>query len=308
MSDYDNKPRWFHPTPGWLVLGSIAATGVFYLSERFRWFAINYCNGWTVLIAMTVLGLVLVALLFWWLAALASRRRFQFSIRTLMVLVIAVALPCSWLACEMKRARRQREAADTIYTFGGHIVFEDQSVLYKRGNEITTIPWNPPVFLAKNLPQMEPWNTSPWLRRLLGDDFFMIVVAVNQSYQKVTDDGLNYLPKLSELKALNLDKTQVTDVGLTNLRGLTALQSLSLNGTRITDAGLKNVEELKTLKELSLNKTQITDAGLESLKGLKSLRNLSLEDTKVTPDGAWKLQQFLPDCRIMSTKGEIDGK
>jgi hypothetical protein len=46
----------------------------------------------------------LLLMLFWFAADLVFRLRFQFSIRALLVLMVAVAVPCSWLAVEMKKA------------------------------------------------------------------------------------------------------------------------------------------------------------------------------------------------------------
>ena len=80
------KRRWYCPTPGWLVLGSLAVTGLLFLSEKWRWFGFNEHKGWTVLIAVAGVGVVLLAMLLWLLVALVFRWRFQFSIRTLLVL------------------------------------------------------------------------------------------------------------------------------------------------------------------------------------------------------------------------------
>lgn len=57
-----NRP-WFLPTPAWLVYGSIIVTGVLFLSERFRWFPFNAHKGWTVLIAVAGVGVVMLAML-----------------------------------------------------------------------------------------------------------------------------------------------------------------------------------------------------------------------------------------------------
>ena len=58
-------------------------TGVLFLSERFQWFGFNSHKGWTVLIAVAGVGVVLAFMLLWWLAALVFRWQFQFSIRSL---------------------------------------------------------------------------------------------------------------------------------------------------------------------------------------------------------------------------------
>jgi len=123
------KRRWYCPTPGWLVPASLAVTGLLFLSERWRWFSFNAHKGWTVLMAVAGVGVVLLAMLLWSLAALVFRWRFQFGIRTLLVLVVAVALPSSWLAVEMQAAKRQREAVTEILNTGGLVIFSDDAWL-----------------------------------------------------------------------------------------------------------------------------------------------------------------------------------
>ena len=85
-----------------------------FLAERFRWFAFNEHKGYTVLIAVANISAALAALLLWFAPALVFRCRFQFGIRMLLVLVVAVALPCSWLAVEMKEASIQKDVSERI--------------------------------------------------------------------------------------------------------------------------------------------------------------------------------------------------
>ena len=99
--------RSFCPTPAWLVYALLAITAILFLSERWRWFPFNEHKGWTVLLAVAGVGVVLLLMLAWFLVALILRRRFQFGLSTLLVLTVAVALPFSWLAVEMRKAREQ---------------------------------------------------------------------------------------------------------------------------------------------------------------------------------------------------------
>ena len=117
--DAPEKRRWYCPTPGWLVLGSLAVTGLLFLSERGRWCPFNEHKGWTVLIAVAGVGTAGVLMLIWFVVALVFRWQLQFGIRSLLALTLAVALPCSWLAVEMKAAREQQSAAEAIKKLGG---------------------------------------------------------------------------------------------------------------------------------------------------------------------------------------------
>ena len=82
--------------------------GLLLLSERFQWFTFNEHKGWAVLIAVAALGVALLLMLYWFIIAKVFCWRFQFSIRSLLVLIITVAIPCSWMAVELKRARNRR--------------------------------------------------------------------------------------------------------------------------------------------------------------------------------------------------------
>ena len=171
-----------------------------------------------------------------WIAARCGfRRRFQYSLRTLLLIVTLFALPCGWLGVKMQQARRQRQAAAAIEMSGG--------VVY----------WTEP-------------SGPIWLRTLLGDDCFKQVRSVSTSTE------LENLKSLPQLQWLYLSGSNVTDAGLENLKGLSRIEELSLAGTDVTDAGLENIEGLSQLEMLFLAGTNFTDAGLEHIKGMTQLR------------------------------------
>ena len=119
-----SKPRlrWFHLTPDRFVVGLFALEGFLLLSERYQWFAFNEHKGWTVLIALAVVGLTLLLMPLWLAAALLFHWRFQYSLRSLLLLVVAVAIPCSWLGTEIQQARKQKEAVEVITQWGGRCI------------------------------------------------------------------------------------------------------------------------------------------------------------------------------------------
>ena len=269
MADDLPKCRWFCPTPGWLVLGLLAVEGFLFLSERFQWFAFNAHKGWTVLITLASVGVFLLLMLFWFAIALAFRLRFQFDIRLLLVLVVVVALPCSWMAVEMKAAKRQKEAAAAIVRNGGMVIYDYQSgPLAKPGYFIDTVGKQP--------------SGPTWLNRVLGRDFFNKATVVTAT-EKITDADLGHLEGLPWLQRLDLYSDQVTDVGMEHLEGLTRLKMLFL-GNRITDTGLTHIAGLSQLEDLGLG-TQITDAGLEHFEGMTQLQRLFLGRTQITDAG-----------------------
>ena len=77
------------------------------------------------LIAVAVVAMAMLLMFLWFLAALIFRLRFQFSILSLLLLTLVVAIPCSWLATEVKQAREQREVVKWIESAGGGVVLYD---------------------------------------------------------------------------------------------------------------------------------------------------------------------------------------
>lgn len=116
MDRPESKRRWYLPTPAWLVYGAAVATGVLYASEQFPWRSIglNDHKGWSVLLAVAIVGVILILLPAWMLAALLFRRRVQFGLRTLLVFVALCAVVCSWLGVRIKQSRRQGEVVGRI--------------------------------------------------------------------------------------------------------------------------------------------------------------------------------------------------
>lgn len=264
-------------------------------------------------------------------SASRKRRWYQYSLRTLLIVMVLASVGMSWLTVKMRRAARQREAVEAIRKLGGWVVYD-----YQSGSAARPTPPGP-----------------AWLRRLLGDDFFAEVtdVQVNReaglthltSFPKLRDLGLGYcgafsgpdtealyehlrdlsgttdatlehLPELGQLERLRLQYTHVTDAGLERLKGGTHLQGLDLTGTVITDAGVAHLQGLTQLRSLNLNFTRITDAGLEHLKGLTQLQWLGLYkthrpdqyktqhddqyETHVTDQGVEDLQRALPNLKV----------
>ncbi len=53
-------------------------------------------------------------------------RWFQYSLRTLLIVVTLFAIPCSWLAVKRQQAKREREAAAEIVKLGGVVHYDWQ--------------------------------------------------------------------------------------------------------------------------------------------------------------------------------------
>ncbi len=156
------------------------------------------------------------------------RRRLQFSLRTMLVLVVICSLPCGWLGMKLKQAKEQREAVNAIERLGGIVLYRPASGGMMRAG-------------------------VDWAGKLLGERLCRDPVSVDLSYNPVTDADLALLRKVTQLEVPLLKKnTPVGDAGLVHLRGLTRLYSLTLNNTQVTDAGVAELQ--KALPNLAIHR------------------------------------------------------
>ena len=177
------------------------------------------------------------------------RRWLQFSLRTLFVVVTVF---CIWLGIPVRQALDQKRAVEAIRKSGAQ----------------------PRISYEYQIDRSAPPGPE-WLRRLVGDDYFFTVVALELRGPNINDSELAAIKWLTYTRWLDIDTTNVTDAGLVHLNGLTNLQRLNLIGTKVSDRGLEHLEVLTTLRWLNLSGTEVTDKGVK------------------------RLQQALPNCTIV---------
>ena len=102
---------------GWLAAKEHKEHNRTLLWAMWSFVAKSRCSWYAVLTAVASVGVAMLVTLVWFAVALVFRRRFQFSIRSL---VVVVALPCSWSAAEMKTADRQQVAKTALQRFPGY--------------------------------------------------------------------------------------------------------------------------------------------------------------------------------------------
>lgn len=300
---------WYRITPDRVLVALLTLECFLLLSEWFCWFDFNWRRGQTVLIALVAVGLTLLLMLFWLAAARLLDWRFQFSLRSLLFLVVAIAVGCGWLVTEIFTEKREGEVARAIRKAGGIVV--------SRPTLLGKLLQNDLLVEVYDVTLGGPQVTDAVLLRLQGLKRLLGLELINSKITdvglmhlrgmkelrelrldgaQVTDVGLVYIQGLNQLQILDLNSTKVTDAGLVHLHGLNQLRILRLDGTQITDAGLVHLEGLSRLQDLDLSNTKITDAGLVHLRGLSQLIELLLYGTKVTDQGIDKLEQAVPHC------------
>lgn len=86
----------------------------------------------------------------------------------------------------------------------------------------------------------------------------------------------------TDTQVLQMANADVTDETLQYLVNLKQLRELDLNNSQVTDVGLKTIAQLENLRDLRLARTKVTDEGFrEHLLNKASLKNLELTGTSV---------------------------
>ncbi len=200
------------------------------------------------------------------------RRWFQFSLRSLFLLTLFVALGLGWFMTELRRARSQTEAVEAIIRSGGTVAYR-----YAFGGSDSPLPFGQSRFEAQRRA----------LARLFGEGFLAYVVDVDFVPFPDCEDGgasgtvdadLAPLERLPYVESLNLHKAfQITDAGLKHLEHLTRMRVLELESASMTDAGLQHLTAMSQLQELTLEYQRMPGRGLEPLRQFGTLRKLGFE-------------------------------
>ena len=217
-----------------------------------------------------------------------KRRWFQFSLRTLLVLVTMGCLAGGWW---INRAFQQREAVLRFYELTAN---RPDS----HGDSLVTMGYRHQGKDQYYKPIIPNW--LHWLRDMIGEECFGEVTGVQILDTPATNDDLKHLAVLPGVERIWLARTNVTDEGIPRLLVCRKLKFIGLDDLPITDSGIAQLTALQDLESLSLSGTKITDAGLAHLARLPRLKELWLRNTAITDEGYQKLQAALPLCQIQA--------
>lgn len=141
------------------------------------------------------------------------RKRFQFSIRAILLATFIATLPLAWLASQRQAYLRRFARLTAFNDLGGRV-----DIHYADAGEPVT---------GDGAVDSPAW-------------YF---IALHLRGSKITDEQLALIEPLKTLKVLDLRDTAVTDAGLVRLRGLTMLEELNLEGTRTSRAGINDLRQ-----------------------------------------------------------------
>lgn len=105
-----SKLAWCHIGTEWLLLALLVAEGCLFMSGQFRSFA--NLNLWPLLLALGSVVVGTPVVLLWFGFTVFYRRRSPFTVRTLLLLIVAVVMPAAWLAIIGKENSDEIEATE----------------------------------------------------------------------------------------------------------------------------------------------------------------------------------------------------
>ena len=138
-----------------------------------------------------------------------NRSWVRYSLRSLLLAVLAISIGFAWLGHRISVARQQRAVVAAIHEAGGAVIY-DWEYCDSASDVIERLGREPPV--------------PKWVTECLGNDLFYEVAEVSfpggwqYTCPKCTDDTLAHLHRLNNLKLVSLQLTQVTDEGVDKLQ------------------------------------------------------------------------------------------
>jgi internalin A len=144
------------------------------------------------------------------------------------------------------------------------------------------------------------WATDNDLEHILG---LKDLKRLNLALTYVSNRGIERLQKLDQLEDLNLYAAEfITDAATSYLRANKRLRRLNLRGTDVTDTSLEYLSALTGLKSLDISQTQISDVGLDHLASLAELEELNIGGIKISGVGL-NVLKLLPKLKTLSFNG-----
>jgi len=213
----------------------------------------------------------------------SKRKRWQFSIRAWLVLLVVFGLALSFFTPAFRKARRQRKAVASIIQLGGNRMPE-VGIWYD--DEIDS--QNP-----DRLPFKHP-HVRNWL-----DEFLHHVVEVNLFQTEKTDEIMRHVGQLTLLERLSLERTDGTGLGLSHLKTLAHLKQLRLDTDTMDDSTIACIADLPRLETFDLRGSDVGDTSVDHISNFKQLKRLDIRNTGITHEGYEKIRAALSDCTIL---------
>jgi len=201
----------------------------------------------------------------------AKRRWFQFSLRTIVVLMLLVSLVLGYWGYARRKAQRQWEAVRAIREAGGDV---------KINTGVMADPFDYESLISR----------SPTWQERLGIDCPQAVNVDVSLFKASGKEIMPHLRQLRELESIRLVGDWLDDEGMKALSDCPKLTDLEIISDQITDAGVLGISGNKQLQELHVSSKQLTDRGMAVVAHLPKLESLVWRSANTTGNGLVHLQ------------------
>lgn len=211
-----------------------------------------------------------------------SKKRFRFSLRTLLVAFTVVSLWCGYF---IGRVKNERRAAEAVSAAWGEIAYDWQI--------------RPP----NSDPKVKRTKPGPaWLRRRLGPHWFdqIVEVRINEFNNGGNRNRFALvgppLAKLPALRSLALSREDL-DLATCELLGrLTQVERLSLTARSVLEPQhTAAIARARGLEQLRLGYAKISPAAIRELAKLPKLQEINISCDSFDPKTGRKLSEYLLD-------------
>ena len=216
----------------------------------------------------------------------------RFSLRTAFLLTLISSLIVGWVGAEYRQAAKRADVLGEFVEAGvavtqmsprGHLLIPDR-------------PWTRRIFGEHFFVNVEGIIAGKYVDKdLLAElQHLRTLTNVYLNNTGATDDVLSRLAA-NRITALFVGHTEVTDEGLQHIVKMTNLKSLVLFQTAISDAGVDTLLANPNLEKLYLQNTKITDDSISAIAASPlrdKLRELDISDTQLTVDALPELAKL----------------
>lgn len=179
----------------------------------------------------------------------------QFSIRSLLLLMLVTAVAVGWLGNEVRVARDQNAVVQRFREDGISVSLESRNRKLVPESELT--------------------------RRIFGESFFFAAFRIHAT-KYVSADLLSSIERLPPLVDVFLNNTQANDETVRVIAASDRLEQLFLGATEITDRGLEHFVDHPALFSLVVFDTKVTNLGMDSICDVPKLKSLAIQQTSIT--------------------------
>ena len=210
-----------------------------------------------------------------------KRRWFQFSLRTLLLMMLVAMPTFSGLAWQLKRRSESKQAWQRIADE------EELEISFSGVHQRNC--WGPKKSLREQWLEEWLWVTFPVPTgaSLSFSEEPQAAIQILATYpdlkeldfshlENLTDEAIYSIPKLPSLTQLKIENCPLTGVSLGHLAtACPKLETLILNEVPLTPEGLQEIGTIHSLKSLTLDESGVTSDGLGYLNDLTQLQEIS---------------------------------